>query len=52
MGYIDRSSGDVIPNPPASTRVVASALIVLVRETLVPRDEDIVRCIADIHSSA
>ena len=52
MGYIDRTNGEVIPNPPASTRVVASALIVLVRESAVPADEDITRCIADIHSTA
>jgi voltage-gated potassium channel len=52
MGYIDSTSGDVIPNPAASTRVVASALIVLVRETSVPADEDITRSIADIRSSA
>jgi len=52
MGYIDRTSGNVIPNPPASTRVVASALIVLVRESSVPADADIVRSIADIRSSA
>jgi voltage-gated potassium channel len=52
MGFIDRANGNVIPNPPASTRVVADALIVLVRESSVPTDQDIVRCIADIHSSA
>ena len=52
MGYIDSTSGNVIPNPPASTRVLASALIVLVRESSIPADADIVRSIADIHSSA
>jgi voltage-gated potassium channel len=52
MGYIDRASGSVIPNPPASTRVVANALIVLVRESSIPADKDIIQSIADIHSSA
>jgi voltage-gated potassium channel len=52
MGYIDSTNGNVIPNPPASTRVLASALIVLVRESSIPADADIARSIADIHSSA
>ena len=52
MGYIDHTTGKVIPNPPAFTRVVADALIVLVRESSVPADEDIAQCIADIRSTA
>ncbi len=52
MGYIDRAHGHVVPNPPANTRVVADGLIVLVRESAIPSDDDISSCIGGIRSSA
>jgi len=52
MGYIDPADGHVIPNPPATTRVVTDALIILVRESSVPSNSDITNCIATIHSTA
>ena len=52
MGYIDHTDGHVVPNPPASTRVISDALIVLVRESAVPSDDDIAECINEIRSSA
>ena len=52
MGYIDCANGHVVPNPPATTRVRADALIILVRESAVPSDDDISICIRGIRSSA
>ena len=45
MGYVDHKQGKVVPNPPAATRVNTSALIILVRETNEPEQEQVRSCL-------
>ena len=52
MGYVDHKQGKVVPNPPASTRVSTSALIILVRETNEPGQEQVRACLNKVLAQA